>query len=366
MRKCGIRKKSKNANPRINPIFLSDSERESECGPKICRIAIPNWIYIFFQDPAFKRYFYLLESFAYVKSFNMICELEDCNEICLTLFTNMFKLLNDEHSSKVKKFILDILCPLISDSDGVSNELLDVILTNIVEPVKTQRKYAYNLARELVIKTSEHLEPYIQQFFNHVLILGKDDDKLFIKNKVYDLIYELNHICPSILLAVLPQLEFKIKSTDEKERMGSVALLAKMFSEPNSTLAARHKALWQVFLGRFNDISVAIRIKCVQYTMHFLVNHPRLIEDITEALKARQHDPEESVRFEVVNAIFATAKKDFEVVSSSEDLLTVVKVMFQYHNVKIINKYLLHKRHEIFSKCIPRKYSLLKKNWEPT
>ena len=279
-----------------------------------------------FQDPAFKRYFYLLESFAYVKSFNMICELEDCNEICLSLFTLMFKLVNDEHSNKVKKFILDMLCPLISDADGVSNELLDVILTNIVEPVKTQRKYAYNLARELVIKTSEHLEPYIQQFFNHVLILGKDDDKLFIKNKVYDLIYELNHICPSILLAVLPQLEFKIKSTDDKERMGSVALLAKMFSEPNSTLAARHKALWQVFLGRFNDISVAIRIKCVQYTMHFLVNHPRLIEDITEALKARQHDPEESVRFEVVNAIFATAKKDFEVVSSSEDLLNVVKV----------------------------------------
>eukprot|EP00088_Acartia_fossae_P068134 TRINITY_DN857_c0_g1_i5.p1 TRINITY_DN857_c0_g1~~TRINITY_DN857_c0_g1_i5.p1 ORF type:complete len:1163 (-),score=343.93 TRINITY_DN857_c0_g1_i5:589-3927(-) len=255
----------------------------------------------------------------------MICELEECNEICIALFHLMFKIVNDEHSSKVKKFILDVLCPLISDSDGVSNELLDVILTNVVEPVKSQRKYAYNLARELIIKTSEHLEPYIQQFFNHVLILGKDDDKLFIKKKVYDLIYELNHICPSILLAVLPQLEFKIKSTDEKERMGSVALLAKMFSEPNSTLAARHKALWQVFLGRFNDISVKIRIKCVQYTMHFLLNHPKLRGDITEALKARQHDPEENVRFEVVVAIFATAKKDFEVVSSSEDLLNVVK-----------------------------------------
>ena len=45
-----------------------------------------------------------------------------------------------------------MLCPLISDSDGVSNELLDVILANVVEPVKSQRKYAYNLARELIIK----------------------------------------------------------------------------------------------------------------------------------------------------------------------------------------------------------------------
>ena len=50
-----------------------------------------------------------------------------------------------------------------------------------------------------------------------------------ITKKVYDLIYELNHICPSVLLAVLPQLEFKLKSTEESERMGSVSLLARMF-----------------------------------------------------------------------------------------------------------------------------------------
>ncbi len=45
IRKCGIRKKSKNANPQINPISLSNSERESECecGPEIRRIAIPTY-----------------------------------------------------------------------------------------------------------------------------------------------------------------------------------------------------------------------------------------------------------------------------------------------------------------------------------
>lgn len=45
----------------------------------------------------------------------------------------------------------------------------------------------------------------ILQFFNHVLILGKEEKNLSISQKVYDLIYELNHICPSVLLAVLPQ-----------------------------------------------------------------------------------------------------------------------------------------------------------------
>ena len=278
------------------------------------------------EDPAFKRYFYLLENLAFVKSFNMCFDLEEFNEICLALFTLMFKVVNDEHSGKVKSFILDMLSPLITDSDYVSSELLDIILLNIVEPIKTQRKYAYGLAKDLVNKTSDSLEPYIQQFFNRVLILGKADEKLSIRNRVYDIIYELNHICPSILLAVLPQLEFKLKSTEEQERMGSVTLLARMFSEAGSTLAVKHRALWQAFLGRFNDISAAIRTKCVQYTMHFLTNHPELVEDVTETLKMRQHDSEESVRYEVVTAIVSTAKRDFDVVSRSEDLLNFVKV----------------------------------------
>ena len=99
-----------------------------------------------------------------------------------------------------------------------------------------------------------------------------------------------------------------------------------LYSEKDSTLAIKHRQLWQAFLGRFNDISVAIRTKCVQYTMHFLTNHPELLDDITETLKLRQHDSEESVRYEVVIAIVSTAKKDFDVVSQSEDLLNFVKV----------------------------------------
>lgn len=58
--------------------------------------------------------------------------------------------------------MLDVLCPLITESDIVSNELLDIILMNIVEPNKTQKKNAYLLAKELVNKCSDTLEPYIQ------------------------------------------------------------------------------------------------------------------------------------------------------------------------------------------------------------
>ena len=63
-------------------------------------------------------------------------------------------------------------------------------------------------------------------------------------------IYELNLISPGILLAVVPQLEFKLKSAEESERMGSVSLLARMFSEKGSDLARKHKQLWNAFVGR--------------------------------------------------------------------------------------------------------------------
>ena len=39
---------------------------------------------------------------------------------------------------------------------------------NVVEPQKTQRKNAFMLAKELIVKTSATLEPYIQGFFNQV------------------------------------------------------------------------------------------------------------------------------------------------------------------------------------------------------
>ncbi|XP_013182149.1 PREDICTED: sister chromatid cohesion protein PDS5 homolog B [Papilio xuthus] len=277
------------------------------------------------KDPAFKRYFYLLENLAYVKSFNMCFELEDCQEIFCALFSLMFKIVNTEHSTKVKSFMLDVLCPLITESDVVSNELLNVILMNLVEPNKRDHKHAYSLAKDLIVKTSETLEPFIQTFFNHVLILGKEDKSLLMFSKVFELIYELYQCCPSLLLSVLPQLECKLKSAQFQERLSAVALLARMFSEPGSELAKQYPALWRAFLGRFNDIAVPVRIKCVQYCMHFLVHHPDLRKDITDTLKMRQHDAHEQVRYEVVMAIIATAQKDFQAVAESEDLLHFVR-----------------------------------------
>jgi sister-chromatid-cohesion protein PDS5 len=89
-----------------------------------------------------------------------------------------------------------------------------------------------------------------QQFFNNVLIMGKEEKDVEVYKKIYDLIYELHHICPPVLLSVLPQLECKLKSTLPTERLAAVSLLARMFSEKESSLARHHTPLWRAFLSR--------------------------------------------------------------------------------------------------------------------
>lgn len=59
--------------------------------------------------------------------------------------------------------MLDVLSPLITESDNVSTQLLDIILINIVEPQKSSKKNAYQLAKDLIVKTNETMEQYIQQ-----------------------------------------------------------------------------------------------------------------------------------------------------------------------------------------------------------
>ncbi|XP_013389020.1 sister chromatid cohesion protein PDS5 homolog B-B-like [Lingula anatina] len=274
------------------------------------------------EAPQFKRYFYLLENLAWVKSFNICIELEDNQEIFCSLFKLMFDIINDKHTAKVKNFMLDMMCPLIAEADSVSQKLLDIILVNIIEPWKSQNRQAYDLAKDLIKRTSNAIEPYIQTFFNNALMLGKTSESE-VSDHIFKLIYELNMISPSILLAVLPQLEFKLKSNDEGERKAVTKLLARMFSDTDSDLAVQNKPLWLCFLGRFNDISASVRTICVQYSQQFLINHPALRGDMTENLKQRQHDQEENIRYDVVQSIIAAAKKDLPGIN--DELLGFVK-----------------------------------------
>ncbi|ESO11948.1 hypothetical protein HELRODRAFT_62692 [Helobdella robusta] len=277
------------------------------------------------ESPLFKRYFYLLENLAWVKSFNISLELPDSSEILFRLFKTTLELINDRHNNKVSVLMLDILCPLLSEADAIPQEVLDIFLACIIEPFKTQNRPAFEMARDLIRRTTSVLEPYIELFLSNCLIQSSKSEKSSLSGRVYDLIQELNNISPSLLQNVLPQLELKLKSADDAERMAATKLLTKMFAAPNSDLALQHKQLWNAFLGRFNDIDLNIRRMTVQSCQDIIINHAELVteEAAGKHLKHRQHDSDENVRMDVVKVIVASAKAELKHVP--DDLLECVK-----------------------------------------
>lgn len=299
------------------------------------------------KHPTFKRYFYLLENLSWVKSFNVCIDYEDSQSIFCELFSLIFSIVNENHSEKVKNFMIDMLTPLILESDATSPELMEIMFTQLIEPKKSHAKHACLLAREVIKKSIKTLSPYLVNYLatavtseispngeesldsnanSHKNACNNQQSANYFKKNISgicDLIYELNKVVPETMQDFLPQLEYKIKSNDEKERCEFTKLLARLFSDKDSNLANMYSELWKCFLGRFKDISATVRIRCVQYSMHFLVNHPEMKDDVTEQMKQRQHDQDENVRHEVVMAIISAARKGMD--NINEDLLEFVK-----------------------------------------
>ncbi|CAL1601436.1 unnamed protein product [Knipowitschia caucasica] len=266
------------------------------------------------KSPQFNRYFYLLENLAWVKSYNICFELEDCNEIFIQLFKTLFSVINNNHNQKVQLHMMDLMSSIIMEGDGVTQELLDTILINLIPAHKNLNKQAYDLAKTLLKRTVQTIEACIANFFNQVLVMGKSSVS-DLSEHVFDLIQELFAIDPMLLTSVMPQLEFKLKSNDGEERLAVVRLLAKLFGAKDSELASQNRPLWQCFLGRFNDIHVPVRLECVKFASHCLMNHPDLARDLTEFLKVRSHDPEEAIRHDVIVTIINAGKKDLNLVN---------------------------------------------------
>lgn len=260
-----------------------------------------------------KKCFYLLENLALVKSFNICLEL-DFQDIILKLFKLLFQVVNENHTNKIQNFMLDVMCPIIQEGESVPQELLDTVLINIIDPQKSENPVAYKLASEFIKRTASSLEPYLQMFFNSTLALGRSSDSSLAES-IYELILELNRICPITLLSVVPQLEFKLKTEDVDERLAAVKLLGQMFTEQGSELATQNKQLWNSYLGRFVDISVDIRVECIKRARDFLQHHPDLGSDLADKLHERQRDPDEKVRQEVVITICEAASENIDSVT---------------------------------------------------
>jgi hypothetical protein len=385
------------------------------------------------SNTSFKRYFYLLENLECVKTFQLCLELEESQEIIATLFESAFKIINSQTTPKVKTLLFELLHPLLNESDQISTKVLDILFTRIIEPQKSNNKEAYNLAVNLLKKGNEHFEYVVQNHLNNILLtssrghnmsnnltlnyLGVNESKgsndsqslnnslnessnvnntsssnQFISDKLCLIIYELNQIRYNLLELVMPQLEYKLKSSDLKERREYTKLLSKMFSEKDSRLAQQLPQLWDAYLERFADMNEDIRKICVQHICDFLIqqshvmktisedeNEPKkdinseqqssthIIDQIMEQVKNRSLDSEESLRFEVVQEILKAIKSDSNVITL--DLLNILKertldIKIKVRKLALQGLATLYKK--IHSKSTNSRKTIQTVNWIPS
>ena len=158
----------------------------------------------------------------------------------------------------------------------------------------------------------------------------------FISDKLCLIIYELNTIRPAFLELLMPQLEYKLKSNEVKERREYTRLLSKMFSEKDSQLAEKFPQLWDAYLERFADMNEDIRKICIQHICEFLsrasrvsdvkenvASNKQILEQIIEQVKNRSLDPEETLRYEVVQEILKAIKQDNNLINT--EILNILK-----------------------------------------
>lgn len=91
----------------------------------------------------------------------------------LCFFVEFFFLYRDNHFDKIKNLILDLLCSPITESDSVSIQLLNIILSNIMEPLKSQQENSFRLAKELLLHNIVGSGGFLKNYIKRVGVLSE-------------------------------------------------------------------------------------------------------------------------------------------------------------------------------------------------
>ncbi|DBA04877.1 TPA: hypothetical protein N0F65_006879 [Lagenidium giganteum] len=277
------------------------------------------------------HYFHVLESLATVKSCVLLIGMdfvaEDGEEqLLVQLFKTLFETVQKEHSVKIEQLMLSIMATCIEESDTMDQALLDTILAPLLQPTPHDGSAAdggdcgpYKMARELIQRTSDHLQSHLSHYFNSILVdapsavsLQKTSE---LKEHVYTLIYEVHKVNASLLMYVLPNVCMQLQVDEVATRSDAIALMGRLFASSHADYGQQHMKIFRSFLGRFRDVSKEIRLQMVQVCAIIWERKPELGSTLETEFIQRLADPEWEVRRLVVNEVCDLAMNNIELVS---------------------------------------------------
>jgi len=99
-----------------------------------------------------------------------------------------------------------------------------------------------------------------------------DDSSSASHNEVYNIIFELHRVVPSVLTTVIGNISTGLRSGVKKQRYQVTQLFGRLFAMAGSSraLADQYGTVFREWLGRRNDVDEEIRISMVRHCMEIL------------------------------------------------------------------------------------------------
>ncbi|KAM7537144.1 hypothetical protein Aperf_G00000063249 [Anoplocephala perfoliata] len=221
----------------------------------------------------------------------------------------------------VQQFVLNALVNLIEQSKSLlTNEIMAYLLFFLIEPAKSSQPIQHALVKDLIIRTSAHLECPIQMLIQNSLVMSDQEvppanlyqsegdarPQDLLGEHSFIIIYALHTLQESLVAPIIPCVELKLKSNNARERKRAFRLLARIFSEPNSTIHHKNPELFSSFLARFDDIDADVRSFCIQMVPIMLKQNPELPRaKLIDSLKGCTIDRIEAVRMLALKTVSA-------------------------------------------------------------
>ena len=184
-----------------------------------------------------------------------------------------------------------ILQACIEECDDIDQDLLDILLTPLLPTAKIENPTAYQCVGNVLRRTAGCIQASVSAFINHVLVgtavpgKGRSSE---LSDHIYLLTYELHKISPGLLLRVLPNICVQLQSDEEEIRMKAVKLLGKLFASQHADYGSEFHRNFKDFLGRFVDVSAAVRLDMVDSCAAIMKSKPQH-RVVIEGNHHRQH-----------------------------------------------------------------------------
>ena len=278
----------------------------------------------------------LLQHAARLKCFVISLDLENASALQLELVTTLMEVINVDNAELIELPALEVMSTAIDEADDVSQPLLDAMLSRLlVDSNGDENPAAHHLARRLITRCQDVVQPYIQKFITRVLDGQQTDSELV--DKTSDLILALYQSVPQVMLPVLPHLSPSLQVVDVDRRLEAVDLVASILAQSGAAqLLHDVPALPEALLRRLEDQDRKVRLRVLTHAKSLVdaasddIHRHRVASAAAHRLK----DFDEGVRIQAASTVCSIAADHPQSVRSPEYELLLSRLRDRRVNVR--------------------------------